>query len=87
MSNGSSRSFGKYDLDAIDRAGRNAQVAAGAQIGQYRMHHFRGPDDGVDRTGLYAFGATDAFGFTDENHAIGSVFAVQAVQRFRVSAQ
>src|SRR5471030_106797 len=40
--------------DAIDRAGRYAQVAAGAELGDDRMHLLRRPDDCIDRTCLQA---------------------------------
>lgn len=56
-------------------------------IRQHRMHQLRCADDGIDRAGLYAFGAADAFGLADDHHAIGFVFAVLRIQRFRVSAQ
>src|SRR3546814_5071020 len=49
--------------DAVNRAGRHAQFATRAQRFDHDVHQLRGPDDGVDRTGLDALGAADAVGF------------------------
>src|SRR5690606_20554148 len=45
--------------------GRHAQLAAGAERRQHRVHALAGADDRVDRAGLYALGATDAIGRHD----------------------
>ncbi len=55
-------------LDAVHRAGRDTQVAAGAFVDDDRVHQLGGPDDGVHRTGLDALGAADALGFADKGH-------------------
>src|SRR5699024_752077 len=56
-------------VDAVDRAGRHAQLAAGALVGQHRVHLLGGADDGIDRAGLDAARAADALVFADECHA------------------
>lgn len=55
----------RQQFDAIDRAGGNAQFAAGAQCCQHGVHALAGADDGIDRTGLDALAAADALGFAD----------------------
>lgn len=67
-------------LDAIDRAGRQAQVTAGAFAGNDRVHQLGGADDGIDRAGLDALGATDAFGFANTGD-LGRCAAAQRVRR------
>src|SRR5699024_9229106 len=48
------------DLDAVDGAGRNAQLAADARLVDHRVHALRRADDGVERTGVDAARAADA---------------------------
>jgi hypothetical protein len=55
-------------VDAVDRAGGNAQVAARALVNDDGVHQFGGANDGVHRAGLNALGATDALCLTDESH-------------------
>lgn len=47
-------------VDAIYRAGRNAQLATGAQLGNHGMSAFAATDDRVHRACLDAQGAPDA---------------------------
>lgn len=58
----------RLHVDAVDGAGRQAQVTAGAFVGDDGVHQLCGADDGIDRAGLNAFGATDAFGFANEGN-------------------
>jgi hypothetical protein len=67
-------------LDAIDRAGRQAQLATGAAIGQNRMHVFRGADDGVHRARREATRASDAARFIDPRHARRGVYPMRRIQ-------
>src|SRR5690606_37732888 len=55
----------RLDQDAVGGTGRHAQLAAGAERRQHRVHALAGADDRVDRAGLYALGATDAIGRHD----------------------
>ena len=41
----------RHHGDAVDRAGRDAQLAAGTQLEHHGMHVLLRPDDGVDRAG------------------------------------
>ncbi len=47
-------------VDAIDRTGRDAELAARAQRREHRVHALGGADDRVDRAGLAAQRAADA---------------------------
>ncbi len=53
-------------LDAVGRAGIDAEIAAGALVGNHGVHRLGGTDDGIDRAGLDALGAADALIFMDE---------------------
>ncbi len=55
-------------VDAVHRAGGDAQLAARAFIGDHRVHQLGGADDGVHRAGLDAFGAADALGLANHRH-------------------
>jgi hypothetical protein len=52
-----------HEIDTIDRAGRYAQLTPGALGGDHGMHAFAGPENGIHRTRLNAFGAADALRF------------------------
>ena len=54
------------ERDAVDRAGRDAQLAAGAPRRDHRVHELRGADDRVHRAGLDALGAADADRLVDD---------------------
>ena len=73
--------------DAVHRACGHAQLASGAQRLDHGMHVLAGADDGVDRTRLDAFGATDAVGFDNHGDLWRLVFATRAVERFRRDAE
>ena len=68
-------------LNAIHRAGRDTQLAAGAQVGQHGMHVFGAADDGIDRAGLDSLGAADAVGFDDYRNLRRFVLTATAVVR------
>ncbi|CAG9242316.1 hypothetical protein BDI4_1170009 [Burkholderia diffusa] len=67
--------------DAVDRAGRHAQVAARAQRFDDRVHLFRRADDRIDRACLHAQRAADAQAFVDERDGARMLGAVDGVQR------
>ena len=52
-------------VDAVHRAGRHTQVAAGAFIDDHGVHELGRAYDSVDRAGLNAFRAADAFSFAN----------------------
>src|SRR5690606_15648514 len=52
-------------FDAIHRAWLHAEIAARAFADDDCVHQFGGADDRIDRAGLDAFGAADAFVFAD----------------------
>ena len=54
------RAAGGQHRDAVDGAGRDAQLAAGAQRRQHRVHALRRADDRVDRARVDAQRAADA---------------------------
>lgn len=57
--------FPGHHVDAVDRAGLNAEITAGAFIGDHGVHDFRRAQNRIDGAGLNAFSATDAFHFSD----------------------
>ncbi len=66
-------------LDAIHRASRQTQLAAGAQRRDHRMHVLGAANDRIHRAGLDALGATDAVGFHNPGHLRRLVRAACAV--------
>ncbi len=66
--------------DAVDGAGRQAKVAAGAQRRQHRVHAFRRADDRVDGTGVDAQRAADAQVLVDASDAQPPGFAARPVE-------
>src|SRR6185436_13678403 len=54
--------------DAVHRAGRDAQLAAGAQRRDHGVHQARRANDRVDRTGRQAPGTADAAFLVDVRH-------------------
>ena len=72
--------------DAVDRAGRDAQLAAGAQRRQDRVHALLRADDRVDRAGRDAQRAADARGLVDDGHEQRPVRAARGVERLRRAA-
>ncbi len=67
--------------DAVDGAGRHAQVATGAELGHHRVHLFRSPDDRVDRAGLDAQRAADAELLVDHGQRPRALLAMLDGQR------
>ncbi|MNP57227.1 hypothetical protein D3C76_1520350 [compost metagenome] len=55
----------RQQVNAVNRAGRHAQVAARAFGADHGVHQLGRADDGVHRAGLDAFGAANAFGFAN----------------------
>lgn len=70
-------------IDAIHRAGFHAQIAAGAFCRYNRMHLFRGTENCIYRTGLYALGATDTFGFANNRQLPWSELTMGRIQWHR----
>src|SRR5688572_30692282 len=67
--------------DAVDRAGCDAQLAAGAEFRDHGVHHARCAHDGVDRAGRQTPGATDAAILVDAGDGGRRFDAVVAVER------
>lgn len=74
-------------FDAIDRARRQAEVAAGAEICDDGVHAFASTDDGIDRTGLDALDAADAGFLKNERDARWLLFAMGGIERLGRAAQ
>ena len=66
--------------DAVDRAGRHAQLTAGAVIGDHGMHQLGGADNRVDGTDLDALGAADAVGLDDPRQRARFLDAMRRIQ-------
>ncbi|AJK47331.1 hypothetical protein BGL_1c28530 [Burkholderia plantarii] len=62
--------------DAVDRARRHAEIAAGAERGHHRMHLLRRTDDRIHRAGLHAERAADAELFVDHGEQARVFLAV-----------
>ncbi|MNS99756.1 hypothetical protein D3C72_1341680 [compost metagenome] len=73
--------------DAVDGAGRHAQVAARTQIRDHRMHLLGGADDGVHGTGLDAQGTADTQRFVDIGDRSRTFEAVDGIERNNFFAQ
>ena len=65
----------------------DAELAAGAQIGDDGVHVLGAADDRIDRAGLDAFGAADAVRFDHHRDLRCLVFAARAVEWHRRHAQ
>ena len=75
-------------VDAIHRAGRKAQFAAGTEFREHGVHAFRGADDGIDRTRLNAQQAADAARLVYQCRSSWFFVAVRRVERlFRAAEQ
>ncbi len=57
------------------------EFAAGAEIGDHRVHEFRRSDNGVDRADLDALRATDAIRFHDARQRALLLHAVRGIER------
>src|ERR1700758_3643909 len=73
----------RHHRDAIDRAGRDAQFAAGAQREHHGVHLPAGADDRIDRAGGQTLGATDAGFLIDQRNERRSLDAVGRIERQR----
>lgn len=60
---------GRFNDNAVDRAGRQTQGAASAFGGNHGVHEFAGPDDRIHRTGVDAQRAADTGGFFDPRNS------------------
>jgi hypothetical protein len=79
---------GRTQRDAVDRAGRDAELAAGAQRRKHGMHALGPTDDRVDRTRGDAQRAADAGRFIDlREHQRPLAAAGRVEWRRRVSGQ
>jgi len=73
----------RHHVDAINRARFDAQVTAGAFLGNDGVHLFGGTQDGVDRTSLNTFSATNALVFANDGNGwyglFGTMFGIQGL--------
>lgn len=77
------RQWFQFDhIDAIHRTGRKTQIAAGTELGEHRVHAFRGADNGIDRTGLDAQHAADATRLVDQCGNARCLRSVRGVEWF-----
>lgn len=76
-----------YHVDAIDRAGRKAQVAASALGFNHRMHLFRCAEDCIYRACLDTQCTADASRFIDNGHCFWFFLTIFGVERQGLSAQ
>ena len=67
--------------NAVDRAWRHAQIAAGAKLGDHRVHLFRCANYCIDRTCLHAQRAADANLFVDNRQRTRPFDTVGGIQR------
>ena len=74
-----SRIFELHHINAIYRTDWQAEFAAGAFGGEYRVHHLRCADDGVYRAGLHAAKAADAALLVDK----GDIILSKILNRWR----
>ena len=70
-----------FQADAVHRAHRHAQLAAGAVGLDHGVHQFVAAEDGIGRAGLDAQGAADAPGFVDDGHGARAFDAMGRVER------
>src|SRR6201982_3123143 len=71
----------RHHRDAVDRAGRDAQLAAGAQREHHGVHLPLRTDDRIDRAGWQAAGAADAGLFVDLRYQLRPFGTVGRVER------
>ena len=64
-------------MDALDRAGRQAEFAAGTLLGNDGVHLLGSADDGIDRAGLDAQRAADTGVFVDDGDLFRLFFSVE----------
>ncbi len=64
---------GRLEVDAVDRTDRQAQLAAGAIVGDHGVHALGRADDAVDRARLDAQGAADAGRLVDPGQGARSL--------------
>ena len=67
------------NVNAFDRAGGDAEITAGAFIFYDSVHLLGGPENSVDRAGLYAQGAAYADLFVNYHHGFLGVLAMFGV--------
>ena len=79
--------LGWQHVNAIDRAGGHAQIAARALGDDHCVHLFGGAENGIHRAGLNAFGAADAFGLANESDPALPVRAMGNIQRDNILVQ
>ena len=76
-----------HQHDTIHRTRRQAQLAAGAFMGNDRVHQLARAEYGIHRTDIDALAAADAKGFVYHGARPRFVLAVSRVQRFRREMQ
>src|SRR5439155_23083261 len=76
---------GRREVDAVDRAGRQAQLAADAPVLDHRVHVALRADDRVDRAGVDAARAADARCLIDHRHGIAPRLLLQGTRFVRAS--
>ena len=79
--------FTRNQVNAVDGAGLDAQVAPGAFVRNHRMHHLGGTENRIYWAGLNAFCTANAFILADPGHHRLSLHAVLSVQRLRFDVQ
>ena len=68
-------------VDAVDRAGWHAQIAAGAERGQHGVHLFGAAHDCVHRTGMDTQHAADATRFVNQRRGTRLLDSVGGIER------
>lgn len=81
------RVFDRNDVYAFNRAGRDAEVAAGTFLFYYGMHLFGGPQYRIDGAGLDAECAADAHLLINGDDGFFRVFTMFCVQWFCIHAK
>lgn len=71
----------RFEHDAIHRACRYAEFAAGAVVGDHGVHQFRRTDDRIHRADLDALRAADAVGFHNTGQRALLFNAVLGIER------
>lgn len=75
------------ESNAVDRAWRQAKLAAGATLDKHGVHQPGGADDRIDRTGGHAQGAANAGVLVDPRHRHRPRLTARPIQRQRGSLE
>jgi hypothetical protein len=74
--------FAGNEVNAVDGARLNTQVASCAFVGDDSMHHFGSAEDGIDWAGLNTFCAANTFILTNpSDHGLffNAVFSIEGL--------